>query len=43
MVLGSPGKVVRKLSPEEILRIHETSEHYVANFKRYRANLKAEP
>jgi len=43
MVLGSPGKVVRKLSPEEILRINQTSEHYVANFKRYRANLKSEP
>lgn len=43
MVLGSPGKVVRQLSPEEITRINRTADHYVANFKRYQANLKAEP
>jgi carbonic anhydrase/acetyltransferase-like protein (isoleucine patch superfamily) len=43
MVLGSPGKVVRQLSPEEIARINRISDHYVANFKRYRAGLKAEP
>ena len=42
MVLGSPGKVVRQLSPEEIARINRISDHYVANFKRYRDNLKAE-
>src|SRR3954469_13288245 len=40
MVLGSPGKVVRQLSPEEITRINRISEHYVANFKRYKAGLK---
>ncbi|MDB5809311.1 MAG: cysE [Betaproteobacteria bacterium] len=43
MVLGSPGKVVRQLSPEEIARINQISDHYVANFKRYRENLKSEP
>jgi carbonic anhydrase/acetyltransferase-like protein (isoleucine patch superfamily) len=43
MVLGSPGKVVRQLSPEEIARINCISDHYVANFKRYKTNLKTEP
>jgi carbonic anhydrase/acetyltransferase-like protein (isoleucine patch superfamily) len=42
MVLGSPGKVVRQLSPEEIARINRISDHYVANFKRYKATLKSE-
>lgn len=42
MVLGSPGKVVRQLSAEEIARINRISDHYVENFKRYRDNLKAE-
>src|SRR4051812_14416114 len=43
MVLGSPGKVVRQLSPEEIARINRISEHYVANFKRYKSELKVQP
>ncbi len=43
LVLGSPGKVVRQLSPEEIARINATSEHYVTKFKLYKASLKAEP
>ena len=42
-MLGSPGKVVRQLSPEEIARINATSEHYVTKFKLYKASLKAEP
>ena len=43
LVMGSPGKVVRQLSSEEIARINRISDHYVENFKRYKANLKAEP
>jgi carbonic anhydrase/acetyltransferase-like protein (isoleucine patch superfamily) len=42
LVLGSPGKVVRQLAPEEITRINSAAAHYVQNFKRYRAGLKAE-
>ena len=42
LIVGSPGKVVRQLSPEEIERINRISDHYVANFKRYRDNLKPE-
>jgi len=40
LVIGSPGKVVRQLSPEEIKRIHSASEHYAAKFKRYRETFK---
>jgi carbonic anhydrase/acetyltransferase-like protein (isoleucine patch superfamily) len=40
LVLGSPGKVVRQLSPEEIERINSAADHYVAKFKRYRTAFK---
>jgi len=40
LVLGSPGKVVRQLSAEEIARVNETADHYVQNFKRYRSEFK---
>ncbi len=43
MVLGSPGRVVRQLSQEEIKRINETADHYSARFKVYRESFKAEP
>jgi len=40
LVLGSPGKIVRQLKPEEIAEINETADHYVQNFKRYRRDFK---
>jgi carbonic anhydrase/acetyltransferase-like protein (isoleucine patch superfamily) len=43
LVIGSPGKVVRPLTEAEIRRIHETSEHYVEKFQRYRKELKPIP
>ena len=43
LVIGSPGKVVRQLSPEEIARTNNIAAHYVERFKRFRAGLKAEP
>ena len=42
LVLGSPGKVVRQLSAEEIARTNAIADHYVTNFKRYQAGLKAQ-
>ncbi len=39
LVMGSPGKVVRALSPEEIERLRLTAVHYVENAKRYRSKL----
>ncbi len=40
LVVGSPGKVVRQLSAEEIKRINSASDHYVQKFKRYRESFK---
>jgi carbonic anhydrase/acetyltransferase-like protein (isoleucine patch superfamily) len=42
LVLGSPGKVVRQLSPEEIKNINSFAEHYVLKFKRYQKGLRAD-
>ena len=36
LVLGSPGKVVRQVTDEEIKSIKENAEHYVANYKKYK-------
>ena len=40
LVLGSPGRVVRQLSVDEIARVNGTADHYVGNFRRYRDGLK---
>jgi len=39
LVLGSPGKVVRQLTPEEIVRVNKFSANYVKKFKRYQIGL----
>ena len=36
LVLGSPGKVIRKVTDEEIKVICENAKHYVKNSKRYK-------
>ena len=36
LVLGSPGKVVRQVTDEEIKSIKENADHYVANYKKYK-------
>lgn len=40
LILGSPGKVVRELTDEEIARISRSAEHYVANAARYAQSLR---
>lgn len=40
MVLGSPGKVVREVTSEEIEDLKHSAEHYVQNFKRFKKELK---
>ncbi|MGZ8155600.1 MAG: gamma carbonic anhydrase family protein [Burkholderiales bacterium] len=40
LVLGSPGKVVRALTPEEIERINRIASNYAARAKRYAKELK---
>ncbi len=37
LVMGSPGKVVRELSDEEVARLLLAAQGYVANARRYRA------
>ncbi|MBJ3776314.1 gamma carbonic anhydrase family protein [Acuticoccus mangrovi] len=37
LALGAPAKVIRELTDEEIAGIAKGSEHYVANWKRYKA------
>ena len=39
MVMGSPGKIVRQLSPEQIQGMTLSALHYVENFKRYKRDL----
>lgn len=40
LVMGSPGRVVRALKPEEIERINRIADHYVQRFQLYRRELK---
>ena len=42
LVMGSPGKVVRQLTDEEVARLRDAALGYVANALRYRAELKLE-
>lgn len=42
LIIGTPGKVVRDLRPEEIEGLKWSADHYVANWKRYATDLKAE-
>jgi carbonic anhydrase/acetyltransferase-like protein (isoleucine patch superfamily) len=39
LVMGSPGKVIRTLEPAQAEAIAAGAMHYVANWKRFRANL----
>lgn len=41
LVLGSPGKVMRQLTDQDVARIHEGASYYVEKIKRYREQLKA--
>ena len=43
LVVGSPGKVVRQLTDEEVERLLENALHYVTNFQRFRLDLKVQP
>ena len=40
MILGSPAKVVRQLTPEQIEGLRASARHYIQNAQRYRAGLK---
>jgi carbonic anhydrase/acetyltransferase-like protein (isoleucine patch superfamily) len=40
LIVGTPAKVVRELTPEQIARLHEAADRYVANARRHREGLK---
>jgi carbonic anhydrase/acetyltransferase-like protein (isoleucine patch superfamily) len=40
LIVGSPAKVVRELTPEQIARIATSAAHYVANARRHRSVLR---
>ncbi len=39
MILGSPAKVVRALTPEQLQGLRQSAEHYVENARRFRSSL----
>ena len=41
LIVGSPGKVVRELSDEEVARLQASATHYVENARRYQRQLQA--
>ncbi|MEM8616272.1 MAG: gamma carbonic anhydrase family protein [Pseudomonadota bacterium] len=40
LVMGAPGKVVRELSPQQIMLIKGSAQVYVDNWKRFKTGLK---
>ena len=40
LILGSPARVVRQLSEEQIARMHLAASHYIDNARRYATQLK---
>ncbi len=40
MIIGSPAKAVRQLTPEQIEGLRQSAKHYVANAQRFRHGLK---
>lgn len=40
MIIGSPAKAVRQLTPEQIEGLKLSAQHYIANAKRFKAGLK---
>lgn len=40
MIMGTPAKVVRELTPEQIEGLRRSAAHYVANAQRHRHGLK---
>lgn len=39
MIMGTPAKVVRQLTPEEMQGLRDSARHYVANARRFRTSL----
>jgi carbonic anhydrase/acetyltransferase-like protein (isoleucine patch superfamily) len=43
LVVGSPGRIIRPLSDDEVARLRASAGHYVANARRYRRELAVDP
>ncbi len=43
LVVGSPGRVVRELSDEQVADVRATAGRYVANWQRFKARLAPQP
>lgn len=39
LVVGSPGRIIRQVTDEEIERIHHNADHYVDNIRLYKESL----
>ncbi|WP_296490828.1 gamma carbonic anhydrase family protein [Rhodoferax sp.] len=39
MIIGSPAKAVRQLTPEQLQGLRDSARHYVANARRFKASL----
>jgi len=39
MILGSPARVVRQLTAEQLQSLRQSADHYVANARRFQASL----
>lgn len=40
MIIGSPAKVVRQLTPEQMAGLRASAQHYIDNARRYRAGFR---
>ena len=40
MIIGSPAKVIRQLTPEQIEGLKKSAEHYIENARRYKTGLQ---
>ena len=40
MIMGTPAKVVRELTPEQIEGLRRSAQHYMQNAARYKLGLK---
>jgi carbonic anhydrase/acetyltransferase-like protein (isoleucine patch superfamily) len=41
LVMGAPGQIKREVTEEHLARMRHSAEHYVANWQRYRRELRA--
>ena len=39
MIVGSPARVIRQLTPEQLLGLKQSAQHYVENARRFRTGL----